>query len=372
MLRIVARLSFRARAIPRRSPLNKVIPALSIATSVPVLIAIPTSAAASAGASFIPSPAIATRFPSFFNFSTDSRFCIGDKPPCTCNRPSCAAIATAVSWRSPVSTISEIFSACNTFTASRASSFSESPSQMISSYFFPPSQKNLCLPRRCHRLDIRICRVLHMDALLLEKTARSNDDRLSFHASADPTPRHRPKIVSRKQFEMALARCSDHGSGQRMFTRLFCACRKDQKLTLRKPLRQRHDLGHTRLPFRERPGFINHQSVHGGEFLQCFCVAYKHAGLCTLADRDHHRHWRRQSQRTWARNNQHRHGIHQTMREARFRSDACPRRERNHSGGNYCRNKNTGNSIGQSLHGRSATAQEHTSEFQSHSFTSYA
>ena len=36
-------------------------PALSIATSVPVPIAIPTSAWASAGASLIPSPAIATR-----------------------------------------------------------------------------------------------------------------------------------------------------------------------------------------------------------------------------------------------------------------------------------------------------------------------
>ena len=35
-------------------------PALSMATSVPVPIAMPTSAAASAGASLIPSPAIAT------------------------------------------------------------------------------------------------------------------------------------------------------------------------------------------------------------------------------------------------------------------------------------------------------------------------
>jgi hypothetical protein len=38
-------------------------PALCIATSVPVPIAIPTSELASAGASFEPSPAIATRWP---------------------------------------------------------------------------------------------------------------------------------------------------------------------------------------------------------------------------------------------------------------------------------------------------------------------
>src|ERR1043166_23990 len=43
--------------MPRRSPLTSVTSALSIATSVPVPIAMPTSAAAKAGASLIPSPA---------------------------------------------------------------------------------------------------------------------------------------------------------------------------------------------------------------------------------------------------------------------------------------------------------------------------
>ena len=64
MLRMVARDSRRARAMPRRSPLTSVTPALSIATSVPVPIAMPTSACASAGASLMPSPAIATTRPS--------------------------------------------------------------------------------------------------------------------------------------------------------------------------------------------------------------------------------------------------------------------------------------------------------------------
>ena len=44
MLRMVARLSRSARTIPRKSPRTSVTPALSIATSVPVPIAIPTSA----------------------------------------------------------------------------------------------------------------------------------------------------------------------------------------------------------------------------------------------------------------------------------------------------------------------------------------
>ena len=65
MFRIVARLSFRSRTMPRRSPLTSVTEALSMATSVPVPIAMPTSAAASAGASLTPSPAIATARPSW-------------------------------------------------------------------------------------------------------------------------------------------------------------------------------------------------------------------------------------------------------------------------------------------------------------------
>ena len=52
-------------------------PALSIATSVPVPIAMPTVAAASAGASLMPSPAIATTRPSRCSLSIDVAFFVG-------------------------------------------------------------------------------------------------------------------------------------------------------------------------------------------------------------------------------------------------------------------------------------------------------
>ena len=70
MLATVATDSARAVAMPRRSPLTSVSCALFIATSVPVPIAMPTSARASAGASLMPSPAIATTRPSACSFST--------------------------------------------------------------------------------------------------------------------------------------------------------------------------------------------------------------------------------------------------------------------------------------------------------------
>ena len=60
---MVARASLTARTTPRRSPLSRVNPALSMATSAPVPMAMPTSARARAGASLMPSPAIATTSP---------------------------------------------------------------------------------------------------------------------------------------------------------------------------------------------------------------------------------------------------------------------------------------------------------------------
>src|ERR1700722_10268948 len=50
MLCMVAAERFRARTMPMRSPLTKVTPALAMAISVPPPMAMPTSAAASAGA----------------------------------------------------------------------------------------------------------------------------------------------------------------------------------------------------------------------------------------------------------------------------------------------------------------------------------
>src|SRR5260370_197552 len=59
MLRMVAWLSLRPRRIPVRAPFTSVMPPLSMATSVPVPMAMPPSACARAGALLMPSAAIA-------------------------------------------------------------------------------------------------------------------------------------------------------------------------------------------------------------------------------------------------------------------------------------------------------------------------
>ena len=82
--------------MPRRSPFTSVTSALSIATSVPVPIAIPTWACASAGASLIPSPAIATMRPSAWSRLTTLAFCSGRTSASTSSIPSVRATASAV------------------------------------------------------------------------------------------------------------------------------------------------------------------------------------------------------------------------------------------------------------------------------------
>ena len=69
--------SCRARTMPVRSPLSRVTPALSMATSVPEPIARPTSAAARAGASLTPSPAMATTRPSLAEPLDDVALVVG-------------------------------------------------------------------------------------------------------------------------------------------------------------------------------------------------------------------------------------------------------------------------------------------------------
>ena len=85
-----------ARGTPRRSPLISVTGAAAIATSVPVPIARPTSACARAGASFIPSPTIATIWPLSCNFLTSADFPSGKISASTWSTPTCLPIASAV------------------------------------------------------------------------------------------------------------------------------------------------------------------------------------------------------------------------------------------------------------------------------------
>src|SRR6266542_2965830 len=77
--------------------------AVSMATSVPAPMAIPRSAAARAGASFTPSPTMATLVPGFCSPAILLAFSPGSTSAITVRTPSCPAIRRAVASLSPVS-----------------------------------------------------------------------------------------------------------------------------------------------------------------------------------------------------------------------------------------------------------------------------
>ena len=118
------------------SPPSRVIPADSIATSVPVPIATPTSAWARAGASFTPSPTITTISPlvckSLIIFNLSS----GITSAKTLSIPTILAIYSAVFLSSPESITTFFFNLCNAFTVSIASGLIGSATKTIPSNAF--------------------------------------------------------------------------------------------------------------------------------------------------------------------------------------------------------------------------------------------
>ncbi len=102
MVRSVKRESWIARTTPLSSPLISTIGAEAMATSVPVPMAIPTSDWASAGASFTPSPTMATRKPCPCNFFISAALSPGNTSARTVSTPTWRATASAVCRLSPV------------------------------------------------------------------------------------------------------------------------------------------------------------------------------------------------------------------------------------------------------------------------------
>ncbi len=86
----------------RGSPRIRVMPAACMATSVPPPMAMPTSAAASAGASLMPSPTIATTRPRPFSSATVAALSAGSTSACTSSMPRALATTAALPRLSPV------------------------------------------------------------------------------------------------------------------------------------------------------------------------------------------------------------------------------------------------------------------------------
>ena len=146
MLRITARLKLTADAASIRSLFISTISADSIATSVPAPIAIPTSALASAGASLIPSPTIATLCPCSCSCRTFSSLSCGSTSAITVLMPTCFLIASAVLALSPVSIMTSIPISCSLAIASLLVGFTTSAAAITPRNFPPCAKYNGVLP----------------------------------------------------------------------------------------------------------------------------------------------------------------------------------------------------------------------------------
>ena len=160
MLRMTARLKLTADGTSIRSLFINTMSADSIAMSVPAPMAMPTSARASAGASLMPSPTIATFLPCSCSARTFSSLSCGKTSARTVSTPICFPIASAVRALSPVSMITSmpisriraIASRLVGFTTSAAAiSPSSRPPFAKYSGVFPSSASRSCKPAAADR-----------------------------------------------------------------------------------------------------------------------------------------------------------------------------------------------------------------------------
>ena len=126
---------------------------------------------------------------------------------------------------------------------------------------------------------------------------------------------------------------------------------KDGLVTLvfrpRSPVNIRHD----RFSLGDRSRLIQHDRIHPVHQFQTLRILDQYIMFRPFTDPDHDRCRRRQSQRTRAGNNQHRDGRQQSMSKSKVSAYQHPHDKRDHRDPHHYRNKNSGNTVHQFLHG---------------------
>ena len=249
-----------------------------MATSAPVPMAMPTSALASAGASLMPSPAIATTAPLRCRSSIKSSFSSGRRPARTSSMPSCAATALAVVALSPVAmTIlspsawsraiaSALPVLIGSATATKPASLPSAPSIITVSPLrrrFSAASANgaASMPAPC------------ISRALPSSTARPSTLPLT------PWPVTASKSSTLGGFRPVRFGAAEDRLGKGMLAAGFERSRQAQYLA-RLETGAGLDARQRRLAFRQGAGLVDHQRVDRGEALKRRGVTDQHAGLC--------------------------------------------------------------------------------------------
>ena len=102
-----------------------------------------------------------------------------------------------------------------------------------------------------------------------------------------------------------------------MLAALFYTCDQPQQFVLVHTCSRNYG-SHARFPFRQGSGFVDYQRVHFFQNLQSLGIFDQHAGVSSASGAHHNRDRGSQSQCTRTRNDQHRYGIHQGVRQTRL------------------------------------------------------
>ena len=113
-----------------------------------------------------------------------------------------------------------------------------------------------------------------------------------------------------------------------MFAAAFEAGGEAEQVRVRRNRRSGCTLIKLRFAFGQRAGFVDHQVSTLSQNLERFGVLDQDAAAGAAAHRHHDRHGRREAERAGAGDDQHGHGVHQRVRQARLRARNEPTRRR--------------------------------------------
>mmetsp|Transcript_60209 Transcript_60209/g.138123 ORF Transcript_60209/g.138123 Transcript_60209/m.138123 type:complete len:351 (+) Transcript_60209:895-1947(+) len=203
---MTARARWRAVETPVRLPLSSTTSAVSIATSVPPPMATPTSACASAGASLMPSPIIATHAPDRCSSCTFSALSAGLVSARTFVTPSCFAICRVVRALSP-----ETIHTARPQESSRASTAAASGLSSSESAIIPPSAPEMersttVCPWSSRGVTLRSCSAESLMPCRSSHSRFPSTTTESFNLQERPCPAHAWKAAgSHSVSELAFA-----------------------------------------------------------------------------------------------------------------------------------------------------------------------
>src|SRR4051794_11225650 len=315
-------------------------------------MAIPTSALASAGASLMPSPTIATVRPWRWRRSTMSAFPSGRTSATTrcAGIPTCAPIALAAPRPSPVTSQVSMPASASSRIAADASARTGSAIAMT-----PAARPSIATTTTVRPPPAAASSSARIGATSTPPSASHRAvptatlrGRRVLDATADPTTDDRLEGIDGTEPELARVRVLDDRSAERMLTGSF---ERGHQIDQRRRLEadHRYDIDHGRPPERQRAGLVEDDGVDGLSSFERLTAADEDPCFCPTSRPDHHGCGGRQTHRAGAGDDDDADERRQREREAWLRTRDEPDQERRRGNDQHERHEGLGDPIRQPL-----------------------